>query len=57
MKRGAVNQQNVHARVEFGLRLLTALLITIAVGVVLLELNVRYGIDGLDMLTLLSLIA
>jgi hypothetical protein len=40
-------------RVEFGLRLSTAILITFAVGFVLLHLSVRFGVqfDNLDPLT------
>ena len=40
-------------RAEFGLQLLTAILITFAVGFVLLQLSVRFGVpvDNFDALT------
>jgi len=41
------------SRIEFGLKFLTAVLITFAIGSVLLQLSVRFGVpaDNFDVLT------
>jgi hypothetical protein len=58
MSEAMANASNTVAieRVEFGLQLLTAILITFAAGFVLLQLNVRFGVpaDTFDALTFLA---